>query len=161
VERDLWFVAHDGGTVSITAGVRDLDAGMEVLRLHSPTAGIPAGTCRLAVDGYGPWAQPLDAAPVVTPPLRLSAAPNPANPTVVLSYALPWPARVQLTIYDLLGRPVRQWVGSAQDAGTYRQVWDGRDARGVPAASGIYHAVLAVEAPPHHERSTVRLVLLR
>ncbi|MEW6755827.1 MAG: choice-of-anchor D domain-containing protein, partial [Candidatus Latescibacterota bacterium] len=88
VERDLWFVAHDDGTVSITAAVRDLGAGMEVLRLHSPTAGIPGGLCRLAVDGYGTWVQSLDAAPSVTPPLRLSAAPNPANPTVVLDYEL-------------------------------------------------------------------------
>ncbi|MEW6749660.1 MAG: FlgD immunoglobulin-like domain containing protein, partial [Candidatus Latescibacterota bacterium] len=81
--------------------------------------------------------------------------------TVVLDYELPWPAWAHLTVYDILGRPVRQLVRSPQVAGTYRQAWDGRDAHGVPVASGIYHAVLAVEAPPHNERRTVRLVLLR
>ena len=80
-------------------------------------------------------------------PLRLEldhARPNPFNPTTDLSYSLPSRADVRMAIYDVHGQLVRQLVGGVQDAGRYTAHWDGRDARGGPAASGVYYARLEV-----------------
>ncbi len=45
---------------------------------------------------------------------------------------------VDLTIYNVLGQPVRHvWAGSLA-AGGHRLAWDGRDAQGQPVAAGVY-----------------------
>ena len=45
---------------------------------------------------------------------------------------------MSLTVYDVLGRRVRQlWQGSLR-AGTHRFVWDGHDAAGKAVAAGVY-----------------------
>ncbi len=43
-----------------------------------------------------------------------------------------------LTVYEVLGRRVRQvWDGSLA-AGSHRFVWDGRDGEGKAVAAGVY-----------------------
>ena len=72
--------------------------------------------------------------------------PNPFNPTTVISYAIPSrvdggriaTAHVDLRIYDIRGREVRQLVSAAQAPGRYSVMWDGRDARGQSVGNGIY-----------------------
>ena len=63
--------------------------------------------------------------------------PNPFNPAVVLPLELATAAAgVSLTVYDVLGRRVRQvWQGPL-GAGSHRFVWDGRDAVGREVAAG-------------------------
>ena len=65
--------------------------------------------------------------------------PNPFNPAVVIPLDLATDAaEVSLTVYDVLGRRVRQvWDGSLR-AGSHRFVWDGRDAAGKDVAAGVY-----------------------
>ena len=47
-------------------------------------------------------------------------------------------AGVSLTVYDVLGRRVRQvWDGSLA-VGSHRFVWDGRDEAGKGVAAGVY-----------------------
>jgi flagellar hook assembly protein FlgD len=49
-----------------------------------------------------------------------------------------------LTIYNVLGRPVRQvWAGPLA-AGEHRLAWDGRDGQGQPVAAGVYLVRLQV-----------------
>ena len=64
--------------------------------------------------------------------------PNPFNPETTLGYALPRAQPVRLTIYDMLGRPVRVLVDGEQPPGQHRVVWDGRDRQGRAVASGVY-----------------------
>jgi hypothetical protein len=64
--------------------------------------------------------------------------PNPFNPTTTIAYDLPRASRVRLAIYDVRGREVRTLLDANQPAGSHQVRWDGRDARGVPAASGVY-----------------------
>lgn len=59
--------------------------------------------------------------------------PNPFNPTTTIEYELPEKIRVQLTIYDILGREVKELVNEVQDAGKYKIHFN---ANGL--ASGVY-----------------------
>ena len=65
--------------------------------------------------------------------------PNPFNPVTTIPLAVPAGARnVDLTIYNVLGQPMRQvWTGSLP-AGEHELTWDGRDAQGQPVAAGVY-----------------------
>ena len=76
--------------------------------------------------------------------------PNPFNPSTTIAYILPADARVRLTIYDALGRVVRELVDTPQPAGEWTAVWDGRDVAGRPVASGVYiYRLHAGEARQH------------
>jgi hypothetical protein len=64
--------------------------------------------------------------------------PNPFNSRTTLRFELPRAARVELTICDALGRPLRRLVDASLPAGAHTCVWDGRDEEGREAASGVY-----------------------
>jgi hypothetical protein len=63
----------------------------------------------------------------------LPAYPNPFNPTTTISYQVAAGGRVQLVIYDLLGRQVGTLVDLTLLPGTYSATWDAGN-----LASGIY-----------------------
>jgi alkaline phosphatase D len=69
--------------------------------------------------------------------------PNPLRATASAAqthwrYALPARALVTATIYDVLGRRVRQLQQQTQEAGEHALFWDGQDDRGAALSSGIY-----------------------
>jgi len=64
--------------------------------------------------------------------------PNPFNPTTTIEYALPEAGKVRLTIYNMMGQTVRVLVDRNMPAGYHQTVWDGSDANGNKAASGVY-----------------------
>ncbi len=64
--------------------------------------------------------------------------PNPFNPTTEITFELPHRSRVTLTVYDLLGRQVRQLAGGMKEAGKYRVEWNGTNEQGQAVASGVY-----------------------
>jgi hypothetical protein len=66
------------------------------------------------------------------------AYPNPFNPRTTFRFQLPAAGRIQLTLYDLLGREVLQLVDSKYPAGLHHYTWDGSDRYGQPVASGTY-----------------------
>lgn len=65
-------------------------------------------------------------------------APNPFNPSTVVSYELGQEGWVELEIFDLLGRKVRTLVDERRSPGSHLATWDGRDDRGVRVATGAY-----------------------
>ncbi|MCB0305592.1 MAG: endonuclease/exonuclease/phosphatase family protein [Calditrichaeota bacterium] len=90
--------------------------------------------------------------------------PNPFNPRTVIRYQLSVVSDVSLTVYDLLGRRMQTLVTGRQAAGIHTVQWDGRDARGRAAASGIYSYELRISAPGAASRETVlrrKMVLIR
>ena len=64
--------------------------------------------------------------------------PNPFNSSTTVSFALPQAGEVSLQVYNLLGQLVATLHDGALAAGRHQMVWDGRDARGLQVASGIY-----------------------
>ncbi len=46
--------------------------------------------------------------------------PNPFNPTTVISYQLPAPSNVKITVYDVLGKKIAMLVNSEKAAGRYQ-----------------------------------------
>ena len=121
-ERDAWLAAHlvdeDG----------DRLFGIE----YALTGEMPT-----AVDEGAAEAETLPAQPVL-----LANYPNPFNPVTRLRFVMPHEARIRLDIYDLAGQRVRRLMDRTVAAGRYEVAWDGRDASGFNAASGVYHAVL-------------------
>lgn len=78
--------------------------------------------------------------------------PNPFNPTTTINYQIPSAARVNLGIYDLLGRQVRALVDGNEEAGSYSVRFDAGD-----LASGIY--LCRINAGAY--TSTVKMLYLR
>jgi hypothetical protein len=64
--------------------------------------------------------------------------PNPFNPSTTISFDLPEPARVEIKIYDILGRLIRSYNFKNLPAGTHEVLWDGKDPNNISAPSGIY-----------------------
>ena len=65
--------------------------------------------------------------------------PNPFNAATVIGFDLPQAQPLYLTIYDVLGQPVRQLhAGEVLSAGIHKTIWNGRDQKNRLAASGIY-----------------------
>jgi len=53
--------------------------------------------------------------------------PNPFNPSTLIRFELPHSSGVRLSIYDILGRCVRNLVDGHRSAGMHAVVWDGMD----------------------------------
>ena len=64
--------------------------------------------------------------------------PNPFNPTTTIRYALPQAADVELTVYNVLGQPVRTLVAEHQSAGRYAVEWDATNDSGHSLSAGMY-----------------------
>jgi len=85
------------------------------------------------------------------------ARPNPFNPTTTIDYALPSPSKVEIAVFGIDGRCIRQIVSGVVPAGTHQVTWDGRDNRGQQAASGLYFC--RMEAGSYSR--TIRMALVR
>ncbi len=70
--------------------------------------------------------------------LRLTAAPNPAQPFTRLSYSLDMRAPIRLSLHDAQGRLVRLLGSEVNEPGTHHVLWDGRDTTGRPLPAGVY-----------------------
>ena len=83
--------------------------------------------------------------------------PNPFNPATTIPLAVPVGAKnVTLTIYNVLGQPMRQVWNGPLPAGEHELAWDGRDAQGLPVAAGVYLYRLQVDEQTH-ARKMVKL----
>lgn len=82
-------------------------------------------------------------------PFRFSLGqnhPNPFNAGTKISFSLGRASEVSLTIFDILGRPVRTLASGRYQAGEHTVEWDGTDSEGRPAASGVYLYELTTDA---------------
>ena len=96
--------------------------------------------------------------PAVARPMQYrlgDSYPNPFNPAVVIPLDLATDAAgVSLTVYDVLGRRVRQVWDGPLGAGTHRFVWDGRDAAGKAVAAGVYIYQVEIDGQVEAKKTT-------
>jgi hypothetical protein len=83
-------------------------------------------------------------------------SPNPFNPTTRISFYLPEPGLVRLSVFDPGGREVTVLVSGFREAGEHTVTWNGRDAAGRPVASGTYFYRL--HAGKHRETRKMTLL---
>ncbi|HEX7078738.1 MAG TPA: FlgD immunoglobulin-like domain containing protein [Candidatus Eisenbacteria bacterium] len=65
-------------------------------------------------------------------------APNPFNPETVIRFSVARRGPVEIRIFDVAGRQVRELVDDVRDRGEYSVRWDGTDDGGRTLASGAY-----------------------
>jgi hypothetical protein len=92
------------------------------------------------------WLPRTTDAPPSGPPasLALRGAPNPFRTSTALQVDLASAGIVDLTVFDLAGRPVRHLVASWMPAGSHSVPWDGTDAAGRRVGPGVYLTRLRV-----------------
>jgi len=88
--------------------------------------------------------------------LALRAAPNPATSGAELTLRASPGGRVDVAVIDAAGRQVRSLVGVAAADGRLQLRWDGLDASGRRAATGVY----MIRATSAHEHAAAKLVVL-
>ena len=86
---------------------------------------------------------PALSAPSATGPQLRAPRPNPFDGGADLEFTLPMTTQVSLAVYDAGGRAVRHLADGNYAAGMHQVRWDGRDANGRLAASGLYFVRLA------------------
>lgn len=83
--------------------------------------------------------------------------PNPFNLGTTVSFSLREPADVELSVYDILGRQVRQLATQPYPAGVHEVFFDGKNDAGAPLPSGMYFCRATAGA----NTATRRMVLLK
>jgi endoglucanase len=124
----IWRTVSDTGLT--------LDAGRHAFRVEAVRGGFNLLSLEFrlirpaSVDGSDPAADS---------PLSVeSMLPNPSSGAFRMPFRLSAPASVQADVFDVAGRRVRCLDGGRFPAGRSVLVWDGCDAAGRPAASGLY-----------------------
>ena len=59
--------------------------------------------------------------------------PNPFNPTTTINYSIPFAGKVNIKVFDLLGREIAELVNEEKEAGNYSVSFNGKD-----ISSGVY-----------------------
>lgn len=105
----------------------------------------------------------LQAIGTSTPPAQRAAshfesvAPNPFNPSTEIRFAVGAAGPVRVEVVDARGRLVRVLLDGERPVGSHTLRWDGRDASGMAASSGVYFVILrAVDG-----RRTAKAVLVQ
>ncbi len=83
--------------------------------------------------------------------------PNPFNPITSLRYDLPENGLVNITIYDMMGRIVKNLVSSQQNAGYKSISWNATNDRNEPVSAGLYLYTMQ----SGEFRQTKKMVLLK
>jgi hypothetical protein len=84
--------------------------------------------------------------------------PNPFNPATAITFSVPVDGPVQISVYSVLGQPVRTLLSGNVAAGSHTVQWDGNDSRGRPVGSGTYFYRFS---SPSGYTATRRMILLR
>jgi hypothetical protein len=83
--------------------------------------------------------------------------PNPFNPLTTIRYYLPEFSRVQIAVYDILGRKIKVLIDQNQSPGFKSVTWDATDAFQNPVSAGIYLYRLDADTETH----TGKMILLK
>jgi len=83
--------------------------------------------------------------------------PNPFNPTTRIEFNTPKITRVEVVVFDILGRQVKVLYNDIAPAGNHTIIWDATGEGGNPVGSGIYFYQLRSE----NVRVSKKMILLK
>ncbi len=90
-------------------------------------------------DGSFAYSPVVQAVPAAPDGIELAQSfPNPTADATTIPFSIAQQSEVSVTIYDLLGTPVKTIVSGTMPGGTHSVTWDGRDARGERVVPGVY-----------------------
>ena len=135
--------ANGTTTISLDTGTAFYLAGLYVNPVFTHDAEIRIG---------GP--SPVPGTPTTADP-RLTAAPNPFNPSTVISFEAATPTRARITIHNLRGERVAGLLDAEIPAGRNAVAWDGRDDGGRLMGSGVYTVRLELDGESFLRRVTL------
>ncbi len=87
--------------------------------------------------------------------------PNPFNPSTSIIYSLPAKSKVDIKIFDLLGKEVVTLVNDNQEAKHYKVIWDAKDRFGNSVPSGMYLYRIVAKSGNKTFVKTRKLLLMR
>lgn len=146
---EIIFVGTDvGAYYTINGGQSWQDAGPDLplvsvydMKIHDAENFLVAGT-------HGRSMYKLDLTQIIDIPdnrkislkdfCLLPNYPNPFNPITTIKYELTGNHHVKLKIFNILGQEICMLVNSAQSAGQYKVLWNGRNQKGKEVSSGVY-----------------------
>jgi len=64
--------------------------------------------------------------------------PNPMRENCAINFWLPKEEKAELSIYDVAGRKIREWVIGRREGGKQAIQWDGKDEKGRKVPGGVY-----------------------
>ena len=142
----------EGNGTYVLSGDMDGDGDLDLVVLDPSLGGV-----HLLKSSLGEQPTAVQTPTIVRPAQhRLGDSyPNPFNPAVVIPLDLAKDAAgVSLTVYDVLGRRVRQVWDGPLGAGTHRFVWDGRDEVGKGVAAGVYIYKVEIDGQVEAKKTT-------
>ena len=83
--------------------------------------------------------------------------PNPFNMSTTIKFNLASSTNIQILIYDINGRLVKNLLNSQLMAGNYKVRWDGRNNNNSYISSGVYYAAIV----SLNQKSLLKLVLVK
>jgi gingipain R len=148
-------VLNDSGraTVSFTSPIQDRStvtltvSGFNMVPYLAEVAVVSSGGGEVS-----PEPDPLPNPVLPTTVALRGNFPNPFNPTTRIAFDLPRDMQVKLNVYDVRGNLVRTLLNETALAGRNEVPWDGRDASGRTAASGVYLYQLVTPEGNHSGR---------
>jgi hypothetical protein len=161
---DYWFEIDGSGIemdqtinpVLVRVGIGE-DTGWEILPMDTSYSS-PSQITMAYEEGEKSASKSTAPAPSLPRTISLDQNyPNPFNASTRIDYRITQCEAVTLALYNVSGQRIALLVDEVQPAGAHQVVWNGRDASGQEAASGIYFCHLRVGG---HSR-TRKMILLR
>jgi hypothetical protein len=68
--------------------------------------------------------------------------PNPFNPITTIKYDLPKATNVNISIYDMMGKEVKNLINTNQNSGDMSVIWNGTNNNGEEVSAGMYFYII-------------------
>ncbi len=151
---------YSAATLAAANGARVISLPYDLMFVETADAGSVAASTRLfrAVGAFLGFILVVGDVPDADVPGSFATRhyPNPFNPSVRIECSIARAGRLTVNVYDMRGRLVRTVLDEHVEQGVAVS-WDGRDAAGAQAASGVYFYV----ARMHDDVQVGRMMLLK